>query len=56
MGGGQGGGEADGIWKELDGSMALLRDMEPSIGQQLMTEVRTNNRPSSSSPLQQDNT
>ena len=60
MGGGQGGGggwEADGIWKELDGSMALLRDMEPSIGQQLMTEVRTNNRPSSPlCTLQQGNT
>ena len=42
MGGGHGGDvwEADGIWKEIDGGVALLNDIEPSIGQQLMTEVR----------------
>jgi hypothetical protein len=42
VGGGQGGDvwEADGIWKEIDGGVALLNDIEPSIGQQLMTEVR----------------
>ena len=32
--------EADGIWKEIDGGVTLLNDIEPSIGQQLMAEVR----------------